>query len=141
MIKQRVLYIGLGGSGIDLGLALDKALKHEICGLDGRQLLQRPGHEDRFKQREAEADGDRLLGGPRPVRRPPRRAGIGPRGRSDSEGGGDAQSHAPHRAERAAAAVLRPARPDHANLPHLQRRVHQDSRGAPADDGQLLPLV
>lgn len=43
MIKQRVLYIGLGGSGIDLGLALDKALKHEICGLDGRQLLQRPG--------------------------------------------------------------------------------------------------
>ena len=40
MIKQRVLYIGLGGSGIDLGLALDEAMKREICGLDGRQLLQ-----------------------------------------------------------------------------------------------------
>ena len=43
MIKQRVLYIGLGGSGIDLGLALDEAMKREICGLDGRQLLQRNG--------------------------------------------------------------------------------------------------
>lgn len=43
MIKQRVLYIGLGGSGIDLGLALDEAIKREVCGLDGRQLLQRNG--------------------------------------------------------------------------------------------------
>lgn len=42
MIKQRILYVGIGGSGLDLGLKLDEALRREICGLDGRALLRRP---------------------------------------------------------------------------------------------------
>jgi len=41
MIKQRILYIGIGGSGIDLGIELDSALKREICGLDGNALAQK----------------------------------------------------------------------------------------------------
>lgn len=41
MIKQRILYVGIGGSGIDLGIELDSALKREICGLDGNALAQR----------------------------------------------------------------------------------------------------
>lgn len=41
MIKQRILYVGIGGSGIDLGIELDSALKREICGLDGNALAQK----------------------------------------------------------------------------------------------------
>jgi hypothetical protein len=41
MIKQRVLYVGIGGSGLDLGIELDAALKREICGLDGNELSRR----------------------------------------------------------------------------------------------------
>ncbi len=41
MIKQRILYVGIGGSGLDLGIELDAALKREICGLDGNELSRR----------------------------------------------------------------------------------------------------
>ena len=43
MIRQRILYIGIGGSGLDLGIELDKAMRREICGLDGRSLVKRGG--------------------------------------------------------------------------------------------------
>ena len=43
MIKQRILYVGLGGSGLDIGRELTEALTHEICGLDGRRLVARGG--------------------------------------------------------------------------------------------------
>ena len=38
MIKQRILYVGIGGSGLDLGIQFDAALKRELCGLDGNAL-------------------------------------------------------------------------------------------------------
>jgi hypothetical protein len=40
MIRQRILYVGIGGSGLDLGVKLDEALRREICGLDGRALIK-----------------------------------------------------------------------------------------------------
>ena len=43
MIRQRILYIGIGGSGLDLGIELDKAMQREICGLDGRSLIKKGG--------------------------------------------------------------------------------------------------
>ena len=43
MIRQRILYVGIGGSGLDLGIKLDEALRREICGLDGRALLRKAG--------------------------------------------------------------------------------------------------
>ncbi len=43
MIRQRILYIGIGGSGLDLGIELDKAMRREICGLDGRSLIKKGG--------------------------------------------------------------------------------------------------
>jgi hypothetical protein len=43
MIKQRILYVGIGGSGLDIGRELTEALTHEICGLDGRRLVARGG--------------------------------------------------------------------------------------------------
>ena len=43
MIRQRILYVGIGGSGLDLGIELDKAMRREICGLDGRSLTKRGG--------------------------------------------------------------------------------------------------
>jgi hypothetical protein len=41
MIRQRVLYVGIGGSGLDLGIMLDEALRRQICGLDGRALTRK----------------------------------------------------------------------------------------------------
>jgi hypothetical protein len=41
MIRQRILYVGIGGSGLDLGIKLDEALRREICGLDGRALRRK----------------------------------------------------------------------------------------------------
>lgn len=43
MIRQRFLYIGIGGSGLDIGRELSDALTKEICGLDGRRLVDRGG--------------------------------------------------------------------------------------------------
>jgi len=43
MIRQRFLYIGIGGSGLDIGRELSDAMTKEICGLDGRRLVARGG--------------------------------------------------------------------------------------------------
>lgn len=40
MIRQRVLYVGIGGTGVDLGVQLHHALQSELCGPDGRDLLR-----------------------------------------------------------------------------------------------------
>ena len=55
MIKQRILYVGIGGTGLDLGIELDSALKREICGMDGNALPQKgmafaPNHLPPFVQ-------------------------------------------------------------------------------------------
>jgi len=42
MIKQRVLYVGVGGTGLDLGVHLHEAIQREICGPDGRALNRMP---------------------------------------------------------------------------------------------------
>ena len=41
MIRQRFLYVGIGGSGLDIGRELTEALTREVCGLDGRRLQAR----------------------------------------------------------------------------------------------------
>jgi len=43
MIRQRFLYVGIGGSGLDIGRELTAALTREVCGLDGRRLVARGG--------------------------------------------------------------------------------------------------
>lgn len=43
MIRQRFLYVGIGGSGLDIGRELTEALTREVCGLDGRRLQARGG--------------------------------------------------------------------------------------------------
>jgi hypothetical protein len=40
VIRQRVLYVGIGGTGVDLGVQLHHALQSELCGPDGRDLLR-----------------------------------------------------------------------------------------------------
>ena len=43
MIRQRILYVGIGGSGLDIGRELVGALTKEVCGLDERRLKDRGG--------------------------------------------------------------------------------------------------
>ena len=50
MIRQRVLYVGIGGTGLDLGLELEKAFRREICGLNGMKLL--PGSNQGLQPNE-----------------------------------------------------------------------------------------
>ena len=52
MIRQRFLYVGIGGSGLDIGRELTEALTREICGLDGRRLQARGGAFAGFKRKE-----------------------------------------------------------------------------------------
>ena len=52
MIRQRFLYVGIGGSGLDIGRELIEALTREICGLDGRRLQARGGAFAGFKRNE-----------------------------------------------------------------------------------------
>jgi hypothetical protein len=41
-IYQRLLYVGLGGTGLKIGAQLEQILRLEMCGADGRALLQHP---------------------------------------------------------------------------------------------------
>jgi len=52
MIRQRFLYVGIGGSGLDIGRELTESLTREICGLDGRRLQARGGAFAGFKRKE-----------------------------------------------------------------------------------------
>jgi hypothetical protein len=43
-LNQPVLFVGLGGSGCDIGAALERRLRQEFCGPDGEDLMRRfPG--------------------------------------------------------------------------------------------------
>lgn len=37
-LTQRTLYVGIGGTGLKIGEALEKALRREVCGVDGDNL-------------------------------------------------------------------------------------------------------
>lgn len=52
MIRQRFLYVGIGGSGLDIGRELTEALTREVCGLDGRRLQARGGAFAGFARNE-----------------------------------------------------------------------------------------
>lgn len=52
MIRQRFLYVGIGGSGLDIGRELTEALTREVCGLDGRRLQARGGAFAGFQRNE-----------------------------------------------------------------------------------------
>ena len=40
-IYQPMLYVGLGGTGCRVGAELERRLREELCGPDGRELQQR----------------------------------------------------------------------------------------------------
>jgi hypothetical protein len=52
VIRQRFLYVGIGGSGLDIGRELTEALTREVCGLDGRRLQARGGAFAGFSRNE-----------------------------------------------------------------------------------------
>ena len=52
MIRQRFLYVGIGGSGLDIGRELTDALTREVCGLDGRRLVAQGGAFAGFRQNQ-----------------------------------------------------------------------------------------
>ena len=37
-IYQPMLYVGLGGTGCQIGIELERRLREELCGPDGRKL-------------------------------------------------------------------------------------------------------
>lgn len=41
-IYQRMLYVGLGGTGLKIGMQLEQRLRAELCGADGEGLMRRP---------------------------------------------------------------------------------------------------
>lgn len=41
-IYQRMLYVGLGGTGLKIGMQLEQRLRAELCGADGNALSRRP---------------------------------------------------------------------------------------------------
>ena len=52
MIRQRFLYVGIGGSGLDIGRELTDALTREVCGLDGRRLVEKGGAFAGYKRNQ-----------------------------------------------------------------------------------------
>jgi hypothetical protein len=40
---QRILYVGLGGTGLSIGMQLEQALRGELCGSNGRALIDELG--------------------------------------------------------------------------------------------------
>ncbi|HEX8745076.1 MAG TPA: tubulin-like doman-containing protein [Thermoleophilaceae bacterium] len=50
-LYKQFLYVGLGGTGLEIGVALEQALRAELCGPDGMQLMNRdlPGALEPFQ--------------------------------------------------------------------------------------------
>ena len=38
----RMVYIGVGGTGLDIGRSLEQMLRDEVTGPDGRRLISQP---------------------------------------------------------------------------------------------------
>lgn len=45
-LYQPVLFVGLGGTGCSVGIELERALRDQICGPDGRKFTTKPYKED-----------------------------------------------------------------------------------------------
>ena len=43
-INQRLLYVGLGGTGINSAIELESMLRKEMCGPDGNALMKKHPH-------------------------------------------------------------------------------------------------
>src|SRR3954451_17107571 len=41
--STRFVYVGVGGTGLKIGKALERLLREEVCGPDGRELLTAGG--------------------------------------------------------------------------------------------------
>ena len=48
----RMVYIGVGGTGLDIGRSLEQMLRDEITGPDGRRLIARGGSFGGFEPRQ-----------------------------------------------------------------------------------------
>ena len=44
-LYQPVLFVGLGGTGCDIGAELERQMREEICGPDGNDFRKKPGKE------------------------------------------------------------------------------------------------
>ena len=42
-VTHRVLYVGIGGTGVHIGKELETALRRDLCGPDGKALLRKGG--------------------------------------------------------------------------------------------------
>jgi len=42
-VTHRVLYVGIGGTGVQIGKELEVALRRDLCGPDGKELLRKGG--------------------------------------------------------------------------------------------------
>ena len=38
-VTHRVLYVGIGGTGVHIGKELEVALRRDLCGPDGKALI------------------------------------------------------------------------------------------------------
>ena len=44
-LYQPVLFVGLGGTGCDIGAELERRMREEICGPDGRDFSKNLGKD------------------------------------------------------------------------------------------------
>ena len=42
-VTHRVLYVGIGGTGVHIGKELEVALRRDLCGPDGKALIRKGG--------------------------------------------------------------------------------------------------
>ena len=42
-VTHRVLYVGIGGTGVHIGKELEIALRRDLCGPDGKALINKGG--------------------------------------------------------------------------------------------------
>ena len=42
-VNHRVLYVGIGGTGVHVGKEFELALRRDLCGPDGKSLIKRGG--------------------------------------------------------------------------------------------------
>ena len=42
-VTHRILYVGIGGTGVHVGKEFELALRRDLCGPDGRSLIRKGG--------------------------------------------------------------------------------------------------
>src|ERR1039457_5853915 len=103
-LYQPVMFVGLGGTGCDIGAELERRMREEICGPDGNDFRRRRGRESMLpyqlpscvqfvyadmNQAELDRLPRRVVPGPEHIpaasRSAPCATGVGPDGASSPE--------------------------------------------------------